>query len=80
MVSGLQSANYEERCKELKITTLAQIRTEQDLAQVFKIDKLEKKLLQLVGPGRTRQSADPLNLKLTNSRLKLKLTSTQTEW
>jgi hypothetical protein len=46
MVSGLKSADYAERCKELNITTLTQRRKEQDLAQVYNIvhgiDKLKK--------------------------------------
>jgi hypothetical protein len=39
MVSGLTARTYEDRCKELKIQTLAERRHDQDLTQVFRLTK-----------------------------------------
>jgi hypothetical protein len=68
MISGLAGKDYEERCKELGLETLADRRVIQDMAQVYKlvhkVDKVDRlQLFNHVPEGRTRLAADPLNMR-----------------
>ncbi len=68
MTTGLKGNTYEERCKEVGLSTLQERRKVQDLTQVFKILKGIDRLVpeQIFGRRRenqyTRQSANPWNL------------------
>jgi hypothetical protein len=74
--AGLKPGTYEDKCKEAVLETLEQRREVQDLAQTYKMiqgkEKLNKQLFSHVDGGRTRQDADPLNLKQKPARLEIK--------
>jgi hypothetical protein len=65
MISGLAGNDYEEKCKELGLETLADRRVLQDMAQVYKlVHKVDRlRLFNHVPEGRTRLAADPLNMR-----------------
>jgi hypothetical protein len=68
MISGLAGKDYEEKCKELGLETLADRRILQDMAQVYKlvhkVDKVDRlQLFNHVPEGITRLAADPLNMR-----------------
>jgi ribonucleases P/MRP protein subunit RPP40 len=77
MVSGLRSAGYEDRLRELGLTTLEERRHRADMLQMFKIMNgaggLE--ITDWFGPptaARTRQHADPLNVRPNHGRLEIR--------
>ncbi len=70
MLSGLESGNYEERLRELGLTTLEERRHRLDMAQTFKIvrrkETVERETLFKMayeGARATRQAADPGNIR-----------------
>jgi hypothetical protein len=68
MISGLGGKDYEEKCKELGLETLADRRVLQDMAQVYKlvhkVDKVDRlQLFNYVPEGITSLAADPLNMR-----------------
>jgi hypothetical protein len=83
MISGLKSKNYEERCAESGIQTLADRRLDQDLAQVFRYSKNvgnigTEKMFETAAArdgATTRQSGAPENFKLPAARLDIRKNS-----
>jgi Reverse transcriptase (RNA-dependent DNA polymerase)/Endonuclease-reverse transcriptase len=76
MVSGLRGRTYEERLKELGLTTLEERRHQADMAHMYKIctekDGLRKAdwfAPPTAAAARTRQHADPLNVRPLHGRL-----------
>ena len=76
MVSGLKSAEYEERLMELDMTTLEERRHQTDMLYVYKIlngredvDKANWFSMASEGIRTTRVAAHKLNLKVTHGRL-----------
>jgi hypothetical protein len=83
MISGLTSKEYEERCAELGIQTLADRRLDQDLAQVYRFSKgvgnigpetMFEKAAARGGPV-TRQSGDSENFRVPVARLDIRKNS-----
>jgi hypothetical protein len=83
MISGLTSKNYEERCAELGIQSLADRRLDQDLTQVYRYsknvgnigpEKLYERAAARDSPT-TRQSGDAENFKIPAVRLDLRKNS-----
>jgi hypothetical protein len=79
MVSGLRAHTYEEKLKELGLTTLEERRHQADMVQVYKIvngkDMVDSQTwFQLAGQAErhTRSTADPLNLRPQAARLDLR--------
>ena len=79
MVSGLTAKNYEDRLKELGITTLEERRHQIDMVQTYRIlhgkDRVEPKTwftMASEGERVTRLSADPLNIRHQNPRLDIR--------
>jgi ribonuclease P/MRP protein subunit RPP40 len=79
MVSGLQSKTYEDRLRELGLTTLEERRHQADMVQTYKIvtgkDLVNKEtwFKSVTETGRpTRSAADPLNLRPQASRLEIR--------
>ncbi len=79
MVSGLKSTEYLERLDELKMPTLQQQREEIDVTEMYKImsgkSAVEPSIWfeKVNSDGvRTRQAADPLNVKIPAARLELR--------
>ena len=79
MVSGLKSHTYEDRLKELGLTTLEERRHQADMAQTYKIvkgkDMVSKEtwFKSVTETGRaTCSAADPLNLRPQQSRLEIR--------
>ena len=80
MVSGLESREYKEWCREVGLDSLQTRRERQDILQTYKImqgiDKVRPEILfTRVGErqeARTRLSADPLNLKTQLSNLDIR--------
>jgi hypothetical protein len=78
MVSGLRGRTYEERLRELNITTLEERRHQADMAMVHKIVHGRSGLVpetwfEMVGARRsTRSAADPLNIVVRSGRLDLR--------
>jgi ribonuclease P/MRP protein subunit RPP40 len=79
MVSGLKAHTYEDRLKELGLTTLEERRHQADMAQTYKIVKGKNMLKRetwfksVTETGRaTRSAADPLNLRPQTSRLEIR--------
>ena len=71
MVSGLSSAQYEDRLKELGLTTLEERRHQLDMLQTFKIlagkDKVDKSTwftMSSESDRVTRATADPLSIRI----------------
>jgi hypothetical protein len=64
MVSGLQSKDYEGRCKELALETLAERRNKQDMGLVYTMLSKPNELLTLSDRAgvRTRQTAGTKSL------------------
>jgi hypothetical protein len=78
-VSGLKGTSYEEKLKELGLTTLEERRHQADMVQTFKIlqgfdyVKSETWFQKVDTSGRmTRSAADPLNLKPQAARLEIR--------
>jgi hypothetical protein len=76
MISGLQGSTYEERSKELGLTTLDERRHQADMVQTFKIMQGHDRVASNTWFQRvdvtvrtTRSASDPLNLKQQASRL-----------
>ncbi len=76
MISGLKGATYEEKLKEIGLTTLEERRHQADMLQAFKIirgfDKVDSSTwFQRVDASirTTRSAADPLNLRPQAARL-----------
>jgi Reverse transcriptase (RNA-dependent DNA polymerase)/Endonuclease-reverse transcriptase len=79
MVSGLQGRTYEERLRELGLTTLEERRHQFDMAHMYKIctgkDGLRREDWFAPPPAaaaRTRQHADPLNVRPLHGRLEIR--------
>ncbi len=79
MVSGLKAHTYEDRLKELGLTTLEERRHQADMAKTYKIvngkDVVNKEtwFKSVTETGRaTRSAADPLNLRPQKSRLEIR--------
>jgi hypothetical protein len=78
-ISGLKGTTYEEKLKELGLTTLEERRHQADMVQTFKIlrgidnVKSETWFQKVDTTGRlTRSAADPLNLKTQAARLEIR--------
>jgi hypothetical protein len=76
MVSGLRSRDYEDRLKELNLTTLEERRHQADMLLMYKIctgkDGMAKEDWFSPAPAaaaRTRLNADPLNVRPNHGRL-----------
>jgi hypothetical protein len=79
MVSGLQSRDYEDRLRELKLTTLEERRHQADMLQMYKIASGSGQLDEAgwFGPptaaaARTRHYADQLNVRPNHGRLEIR--------
>jgi hypothetical protein len=79
MISGLKGNSYEERLRELGLTTLEERRHQADMVQTFKIlrgfDKVKSDtwFQRVETTGRvTRSAADPLNLRQQAARLEIR--------
>jgi hypothetical protein len=79
MVSGLKERRYEERLRELRLTTLAERRHRADMQMVHKLMMNENGLdhntwfERAADSGRaTRLTADPLNIKPKSGRLEIR--------
>jgi hypothetical protein len=79
MVSGLESGNYEERLRELGLTTLEERRHRLDMAQTFKIVRRKENVeretwfkMACEGARATRQAADPGNIRPGTARLEVR--------
>ena len=79
MVSGLAGHEYEERLKELEMTTLEERRHQTDMVTVYKIltgkDDLDpEEWFEMVAaaPRATRVAADPLNVRVRHGRLEVR--------
>jgi ribonuclease P/MRP protein subunit RPP40 len=78
-ISGLKGTSYEEKLKELGLTTLEERRHQADMVQTFKIlrgfdnVKSETWFQKVDTTGRlTRSAADPLNLKTQAAHLEIR--------
>ncbi len=79
MVSGLKAGTYEEKLKELGLTTLEERRHHADMTQVYKI-LMEKDMVKSDtwflsvnnAERNTRSKADPLNLLIKPARLEVR--------
>jgi hypothetical protein len=79
MVSGLQSRDYEDRLKELGLTTLEERRHQADMLLMYKLQKGDGQLGEagwfappLPAAARMRRHADPLNVQPNQGRLELR--------
>jgi ribonuclease P/MRP protein subunit RPP40 len=79
MISGLKGNSYEERLRELGLTTLEERRHQTDMLQTFKIlrrfDRVSSDtwFQRVDTTGRvTRSAADPLNLRQQAARLEIR--------
>ena len=80
MISGLSGKTYEERLKELKLSSLATRRRKSDLVETYKIinsvtkvDKSSWFTMAAEGSTRiTRLTADPLNLAPKSAKLEIR--------
>jgi hypothetical protein len=79
MISGLKGKNYEEKLKELGITTLEERRHQIDMIQTYKILKGVSKVNSDIwfekaaeGGRATRLTADPLNIGQKAARLDIR--------
>ena len=79
MVSGLRGRTYEERLRELNMSTLEERRHQLDMTQVYKIvtakDKVRRDTwfqMAVDGGRETRAAADPLNIRHPAARLELR--------
>jgi hypothetical protein len=79
MVSGLVSRDYEDRLKELMMTTLEERRHQADMLQMYKIASGAGQLDEEgwfrpppAAAARTRHYADPLNVRPNHGRLEIR--------
>ena len=82
MVSGLGNMSYEDRLRELKLTTLENRRLEMDLVETYKIvsgiSNVDPATWFVFSSGAaaggpiTRLAADPLNIKQPPARLEVR--------
>jgi hypothetical protein len=78
MVSGLRARTYEERLKELGLSTLVERRHQADMVMVHRIVHRQSSLepetwFEMVGARRsTRSASDPLNIVVKNGLLDLR--------
>jgi hypothetical protein len=79
MVSGLQSRDYEDRLKELGLTTLEERRHQADMLHMFKIcngmhglDSKEFFRPPTDAAARTRRNVDPLSVRPNHGRLEIR--------
>ena len=79
MVSGLKSADYEERLKELGMTTLEERRHQADMLYVYKIltgrenvDRSEWFTMAAEASRATRSTAHGLNIRVKHGRLEVR--------
>ena len=76
MVSGLSSTEYEDRLRELNMTTLKERRHQADMHMVYKIvsgkDRVDRAdWFEMAGQAErvTRTASDPLNVRVNHGRL-----------
>jgi hypothetical protein len=79
MITGLKATSYEEKLKELGITTLEERRKYLDMLQTYKVmtgkDNVDRATwfdMASSGQRATRQAADPLNIRPKASRLEVR--------
>jgi Reverse transcriptase (RNA-dependent DNA polymerase)/Endonuclease-reverse transcriptase len=77
MISGLQAKDYEGRLKELELTTLEERRHQADMLQMYKYRRERPEDNGWFRPppaaaARTRQNANPLNVRPNHGRLELR--------
>jgi hypothetical protein len=79
MVSGLRATNYEEKLKELGISSLDERRKYLDMLQTYKVmtgkDNVDRSTwFEMASSGQraTRQAADPLNIRPKAARLEVR--------
>jgi ribonuclease P/MRP protein subunit RPP40 len=76
MASGLKAVTYEEKLKELGLTTLEERRHQADMTQVYKIltkkDMVKSETWFLSVNNVERSTADPLNLRIQPARLEMR--------
>jgi ribonucleases P/MRP protein subunit RPP40 len=79
MVSGLRSREYEDRLRELGLTTLEERRHQADMLQMYKIlngvgglDAADWFQPPTAAAARTRRHADPLNVRPNHGRLEIR--------
>jgi hypothetical protein len=79
MVSGLRSRDYDERLRELGLTSLEERRHQADMNHMYKIctgldgqDRRDWFRPPTEGAARTRHHADPLNVRPNHGRLELR--------
>ena len=87
MISGLKATSYEEKLKELGITTLEERRRYLDMLQTYKVltgkDNVDRATwfdMASSGLRATRQAADPLNIGQRQPGLKFEDNSSLREW
>ena len=79
MISGLKAKEYEERLKELELTTLEERRHQADMAMVYKVltgrDQVDhEEWFTRAGEAAraTRAGADPMNIRIKHGRLDIR--------
>ena len=79
MISGLKATSYEEKLKELGISTLEERRKYLDMLQTYKVmtgkDNVDRATwfdMASSGQRATRQAADPLNIRPKAARLEVR--------
>ena len=79
MISGLRASEYEDRLKELGLTTLEERRHQADMAMVYKVltgkeqvDPTEWFNMAGEAARATQATADPLNIRVKHGRLELR--------
>jgi hypothetical protein len=79
MISGLKATSYEDKLKELGITTLEERRRYLDMIQTYKVltgkDNVDRATwfdMASTGLRATRQAADPLNIRPKAARLEVR--------
>jgi hypothetical protein len=79
LVSGLHGRTYEERLRELRLTTLEERRHQADMLYTYKLcsGKLDLDRAEWFSPpppaaARTRQNDDPLNVRPNHDRLEIR--------
>ena len=79
MISGLRARDYEDRLKELGLTTLEERRHQADMAMVYKVPTGKEQVdpaewFSMAGETSrvTRATADPLNIRVKHGRLEVR--------
>jgi hypothetical protein len=78
MISGLRGRDYEERLRELRLTTLEERRHQADMLHMYKLCSGSTGQARAdwfepppAAAARTRQNADPLNVRPNHGRLEI---------